>query len=435
VFRRRWVVLGLFLVTTATVLALTLTQKAEFMSSGRVLVKRGEQESMLTPTRRVVGQWEEDLGSEVQLVKSYPVLEHASRLLRAETDPAVRVPPLDPAKVDVEVMGKSAVLAIAYVDRDSTVARRACDAVLRAYLEFRERDLALSYPKAFFDEEIRRVQSELDHWVEARRQFTNREEIVELAEQRRAKIGQLAELETRRGAIEADLAEAQTIQRQMEALRSDAAIDLPTFSQTYSNETALIQAKQKVFEQQLRVAQLRERYRDESPEVVNALATLATLRGLLEREVESRLKMSSSRVDVQTARLAVVDRDITQLRAELELMPDRETRLAQMDRRISLLKTRLEDIVGKSDAARVNERTSLQTSVFLLAPAGAAVPTRKLDLVRLALAPAFSLVVGIGLAFFLDGLDLTVRTAGHAEETVELPVLAAINERRRVGTR
>jgi capsular polysaccharide biosynthesis protein len=49
----------------------------------------------------------------------------------------------------------------------------------------------------------------------------------------------------------------------------------------------------------------------------------------------------------------------------------------------------------------------------------------------MALAPAFSVVVGIAVAFFVDGLDITVRTAGHAEEVADLPVLATVNERRR----
>ena len=43
----------------------------------------------------------------------------------------------------------------------------------------------------------------------------------------------------------------------------------------------------------------------------------------------------------------------------------------------------------------------------------------------------FQAVVGVGLAFFVDGLDLTVHTTGHAEEETRLPVLAAVGERRR----
>jgi len=39
--------------------------------------------------------------------------------------------------------------------------------------------------------------------------------------------------------------------------------------------------------------------------------------------------------------------------------------------------------------------------------------------------------VGIGLAFFVDGLDTRIRTAADAEATLELPVLASLTERRR----
>jgi capsular polysaccharide biosynthesis protein len=50
--------------------------------------------------------------------------------------------------------------------------------------------------------------------------------------------------------------------------------------------------------------------------------------------------------------------------------------------------------------------------------------------VRLALAPALSLLVGIGLAFFVDGLDTRLRTARDLEDTLDVPVLASLNERK-----
>jgi len=70
-------------------------------------------------------------------------------------------------------------------------------------------------------------------------------------------------------------------------------------------------------------------------------------------------------------------------------------------------------------------------NVVVLSPASVATATNPLDMVRLGLAPAFSLLVGIAIAFFIDGLDLTVRTANQAEEYLDLPVLASMGERRR----
>ena len=91
---------------------------------------------------------------------------------------------------------------------------------------------------------------------------------------------------------------------------------------------------------------------------------------------------------------------------------------------------RYQELAKARDQARITANTSSEFNVVLLSPAGAAVPKNARDYVRLALAPAFSIVVGIGLAFFFDGLDLTVRTSSQAEEYLDLPVLATLSERR-----
>jgi capsular polysaccharide biosynthesis protein len=105
--------------------------------------------------------------------------------------------------------------------------------------------------------------------------------------------------------------------------------------------------------------------------------------------------------------------------------------LGELDRQIGVLQTRYHDLIENSDRAKINEQTSRSVYVLVLTPAQVARPQNTRDYVRLALAPAFSLVVGVGLAFFIDGLDNRMRTPGQAEESLELPVLASIRERRR----
>ena len=145
--------------------------------------------------------------------------------------------------------------------------------------------------------------------------------------------------------------------------------------------------------------------------------------------------MTRARMEVVRARLDVLDRDYANAQEMLASMPDKEMSLNEMDHKIEVLKDRYGEMSKSSDQARVVEKTTPSRNVVLLSRAGNAVASNARDYVRLALAPAFSLVVGIGLAFFLDGLDLTVRTAHHAEETLELPVLATLVERRRRSVR
>jgi capsular polysaccharide biosynthesis protein len=48
--------------------------------------------------------------------------------------------------------------------------------------------------------------------------------------------------------------------------------------------------------------------------------------------------------------------------------------------------------------------------------------------VRLALGPILSVIIGLGLAFFLESMDHSVKSRAEAEEYLDAPVLATISE-------
>jgi capsular polysaccharide biosynthesis protein len=66
--------------------------------------------------------------------------------------------------------------------------------------------------------------------------------------------------------------------------------------------------------------------------------------------------------------------------------------------------------------------------VTLLTPASEAVARKTKDYVRMALAPIFSLVIGLGLVFFVESLDHSIKTPADAEEALGIPVLASLWE-------
>jgi uncharacterized protein involved in exopolysaccharide biosynthesis len=433
VFRRRWIILGLFGATLGTVLVVTLSLPRYFISSGQVLVRRGEQQSVMNPNRTVANDWEVELGSEVQTAKSWPVLKRAGEILNGERGAQPEVA-LDAHRASVEVTGKSNVLVLAYRDRDPRVAERACDALLRAYIDYRQSS-QLSYPRRFFDRELKQAASELQRWTELRRGFSNQTGTVDLPGQRQSLIQLRGNLDERRAAASGELAEAASQYRIMSELKDDPDIDQPNLLQPSSFDATVDVIKKQVLEQQGRIARLVELYREDTPEVVNARVTLDTLRAMLRREAQTCYVIARARMQVARVKLDEVDRDLAKVDVKLARVPDLEARLVEMDNQITTWKERYAGLAKNSDAARVNENTVPLITIFLLNPASPARLENAQDYVRIGLAPAFSLVVGIGLAFFVDGLDLTIHTSPQAEEEVRLPVLAAIRERKTGGLR
>ena len=432
VFRRRWLILGLFFVVTTTVLVMALATPTVFMSSGRVLVTRGERESAMSSRVQILNDWEQDLAGEVAKVRSVAVLDRARQLLADRARRTGRAPlSVSEQRLDVQVVGKSNVLGIGYDDLNPQTAQEVCDALLTAYVDYR-RERPISETDKIFGFQLDSLRRQLDAKSALRESIATSTGVVDPVEMTRSWTSQLAQLEQRHDEVAADLAAAQSRVKTMRDLMKRSEIDPPTVGEeSQSSENALTQLKQKVSNQQASIATLRERYRDDSPEVVNALETLETLQALLRREVEQRMALSQSRVDQLEARLAVHSRDLAAQRARLEQLPLNQKMIEALDSEIKTLRVRNDEFLKARDEARITASMSSGVQIILLNPAGPAVPKNALDIVRMLLAPGFSLVVGVGLAFFVDGLDLTVRTAGQAESYLDLPVLATLPERRR----
>lgn len=432
-FRRKWIILGLFLITTATVITVALTTPTYFISSGRILVKRGERQTVLRPDRQLMGDREEQLDSEMQIIKSVPVIRRARELLAEEAKRTKVAAKLDPARVDVEVMGKSNVIAVGYTDFEPEFAQSACRAVMSAYIEYRRKNLDSEQPRRFFDDELADIERQIKARMEERRRYTEETGIAAPLQQTNSWLVQSSTLEERRSELLADLAAAQSVEQTMKKMQSDPDLDLPTFGGVlvYTNEQALVTLKSRVLEQQTRIALLSETLRDDAPELLGARQTLETLQGLLRKEVDQRVRLAGSRVQEMQSKVNVLDDDIAQVRQQLASLPVNLRKMDEIDGDLSALRNRLRDLTDSRDQAMITANTSSDVNVVMLSPAGLATPTNQLDVVRLLLAPAFSLLVGVALAFFIDGLDLTVRTANQAEEYLDLPVLASLSERRR----
>jgi uncharacterized protein involved in exopolysaccharide biosynthesis len=433
VFRRKWIILGLFLVTTATVLAVALSTPISYVSSGRILVKRGERQSVLRPDRQIFSDWEQDLGSEMQIMKSQPVIHRAADLVAERSKHEHVDVKFDPARIDLEVVGKSNVIAMGYNDLDPTAAQIGCKALMDAYLEYHRDKLTSDKPELFFETEVADLNARINKLMEDRRTLGEQSGMTSPLAQTQSWLSQESQLENRRSDLAADLAAAEAGEEQMKRMQDDPEMDLPTFdgAQNYTNESALVTLKQRVVDQEAKIAVLTETLRDDAQEVVAAKRTLETLQGLLRKEVEQRLRLAASRTQSLRARVTVIDQQLAEVHEQLGAAPQSLKQTDEMDAELAMLRARLRDVLSNQDAAAITANTMTDVNVVVLSPASPAEPSNPLDLIRLALAPAFSLIVGIAIAFFIDGLDLTVRTANQAEEYLDLPVLASMGERRR----
>jgi len=169
-------------------------------------------------------------------------------------------------------------------------------------------------------------------------------------------------------------------------------------------------------------------YVPQSRELLQMKSQVVQMEAQLAAEVNSRVVMAESQLRALEAKAAQVRLARAQGESRLATYPSRTARLSEIEMRIAALTRNYEDLSRASAQAKIAKATSPDWTVDLLTPAGRPYAKNQRDYVRLALAPIFSLIIGLGLAFFIDGLDATLKSPRETEEALELPVLASLTE-------
>jgi uncharacterized protein involved in exopolysaccharide biosynthesis len=171
--------------------------------------------------------------------------------------------------------------------------------------------------------------------------------------------------------------------------------------------------------------QLRNKYTDRHPEVAQLTDRVNQLHATLVEWVEHQIlikrhQMRAVRAEADELQLAIARLDKT-----LAEIPQLDQELAVLAQRIDVLSKQYGEFSESVVNAAVSSGSFREYGAKLLSPAVAARRNAKGDPVRLALGPILALMAGIGLAFYLENLDHSLRNREDLEQHLEIPVLAS----------
>ncbi len=430
VFRQKWVILTVIAVTTLSVFVLNLQTATTYESNSKLRVERGRRENTLNPNPRIL-PWSEEISSEIETVKSYPVAHRAQEILdlwykEGKISRPIR---LNRGGIGAGVLGESNVIDISYESQDASVCRPSTDAITTAYAEFRRQSQSFPAAARFFEIELEQVSNEL----------------AEAQAGKEAYLGQMGPTgsKARQTSVsvllqEADLKvtnrrnEVNLLSQQVATARSlveAGEIESPYFTELGNeNTTTINELRRQLMANRIQRDQLAATLTDQHPKFRAAEQAVQSAHAMLEKEIRSTVDLLEARLREGEAGLRDLEAQRDPLRTELTRFPQVEVELARRDNTISLLQDKLKDLRQKQLLTQVNEATAPDYTVTILSPADAPVAKNTRDYVRMALAPLMSVVVGLLLAFFLDSLDHSLRGPTDVEEHLGLPVLASLPE-------
>ena len=474
-FRRWKMIAGLGLSIMGTILIGSLLWSPSYIALCSVIIQGRNYENLLLPELRQGGQAtvfvnrKEEINSEIEIIRSRPVLERVVESLRlhARKDArdeglgefvrrAIRSA-LKPARnllirkglarerseqdafeaavirlsqrLKVEPATDSQIVRIIYRDPDPVMASQVVNKVAEEYLD---QHLTINLKRAegsFYAEQIKTVQGELTALQDQLEKMKNREGIISFSEQSRALLKKLEGFDVARATVQKEIISKRSkVEKIRELLRSnpDLLIPLPEIAK----DPQIEDLENELVNLRFQLEALRKRYTEGSRQVVTAREQVAETRAQIRDQVSRFLDREMAELRKLEAEEQALTQTINALNADIRRLPATELALSNLEKQIEVKQAGLTVLWKRHQDSSVAQATDFRLENVKIVsrasiPLRPATPNLPLNM---SLGLILALVVGFSAAFFVEYWDDSLKVPEDVERYLGLQVFASIPE-------
>ena len=326
------------------------------------------------------------------------------------------------ANLQVSPVRNTRLIRLELTSLDQVEAQGLLAKVISAYQQIKIQQKTQTASKAleFIDQQLHAVDAEMQKAVEKLKQFKEEKGLISLSESTKASVGQLADLQKSQNEQMMLREQAKFL---LTALQSQSPVDKESLYALglgdFTRQQVLVTLAEELSRLQVQRAALRSQYKDLHPAVQAMDRKIAEMKGKIEAEVESAL------VSLGAQRMEMA-RQIQEAEKRLEKLPEAEKQLAELTRQAKVYQDTFSFMLqkkGELQVTRAGQIGDVWIAEHPYAPGGFIKPR---PLLNMMLAAIVGLVLGIGLAFFFEYLDDSVKNADDIQAVVDLPLLGTI---------
>ncbi len=476
IFRHRSLIIISFLAILVGVVVGTWLMPKQYEAQVKILVKRERPDPIMTPDResqslllRDITQ--EDLNSEVELIKSRDLLEkvvvacglhmlQSASAPNSAEDPKTSTGSEPPGqdlriaravstleqKLLVEVIAKSKMIDVRYAARDPRLAAKVLQTLTALYLE---KHVAVHRPPGaldFLQQQTDQYKRSLAAAEKQLAEFSRKKDVVSIDIEKDIVLRKLSDFETQLRDTQTAVTATEQRIKSLEAQAAARPQRVVTQVRTTENPALAQQSKTTLLTLELKRTELLTKYEPSYRAVQEIDTQIAQAREAL-AQAEKDVQRDEI-TDLDTTR-QWLDAELARARAELVTLRARSAEIAKVvdayresARQIGRKEIEHVDLVRsaktaeenyllylrKQEEARISDELDRKRIVNVAIAEAATVPAfpsrPRWDL-NLILGLALAVLVSLGLAFIVDYMDPSFRTPDEVEGYLGLPVLAA----------
>ncbi len=434
VFRWKYLIIAIFGLTTFFIFFMKVSKPLTYSASARILVQRGERSTVFDANARYLG-WAEEMSSQLEVILSEAVFGEARRIfadsLKANNLEGTRS--FNAGSVRADVVGESNVILIGYSGLDPIECQYGCAAVTNAYIAYYEKKSAPPAVTDFFESEIDGALTEVTEWRRRKSEFLQGEEYLGVTEEGNHLMFQLSRLEVAVADNRSELsAQMIRVKRLEELTQLPAEVLEDKLSTTTSDGpiqsrilTDIRFALQKAMSDR---EELLTKYTEKHPSIISVDNQISDLRSQLSQEIVNAHEAAISKYEALSAKQRSLEADVARIEGQITGVPEKQKELSRIESKITAYENKYQTLLKRQNEAEIAVASRSDFEVTTLTPPGKAWPRRSGDVIRLAVGPFLSIIVALGLAFFFESMDHSLKNPAEVEEYIGSRVLATITE-------
>ncbi len=447
-YRRRKIIITLFLCIVVTVVGFTYVLPPIYESSAKLIVNyQSDQEKDY-----LLGAHSNDdniiynrLGSEVVILKSGQVLKPVIANLGLDVIRNKKNADISAERLNSEILEHlrqnlvverekdTNILNISFSHQNPNTAAQITKAVVSEYMNQRPKLAKDDRAFAFFDDQIKKIKKRINAIESNSWQFKKSEQVLVPDKQSEILFSQLADYDKELTRIRAKrISKEARLKVIMQQSENGEQISLPNTeaSESLSKMDYLNELRKTLLQLQLKKSSMAKRYTGKHPEMQVVTQDIQETKAEINAEISKIIQSEKTGIEaLRSAEIEMTDR-MKRVANSVADLSRQEYELGMLTIGIDDLKEVYSMLIRQREQARIAaSKREHMVQVRVLEPATVPyLPSWPNKPLLAALAVVLGVIVSLGVGFFVEYFDHSVNTVEDAQNCLGLPILAAISD-------
>ena len=428
---RKWIILGILLLTVAVATAVSLWLPKEYTATATVIIDSKSKDpftGQLLPSQMFSGY----MATQIDVIKSLAVSQKVVSELKLANSPGTREQFMEATegkgtieqwlaelllkRLDVEPSRESSVITISFNATDPQFAALMANAFAKSYINTSQelRLMPARQTAAWFDEQITQLRANLDKAQQKLTVYQREKGIVESDERLDVETRRLSETAGQMVAAQSAAFEA-----------SSRARDSRSMPEVFNNPTVQT-LKGLLAQSEAKLADLAERVGTNHPEYQRVQAEVNSYKVKLANELSTAAKGVGAGATAARQRFNEMGSAFSSQKARVLGMKQKREEATLLARDLENAQRIYDSALQRYGQSRM-EAQSTQTDIAVLNPAVAPTKYSKPRVfLNVVLSFFLGTLLGVGIGFLVELLDRRVRSGQDISDGLDIPVLAEI---------